>query len=201
MAIDLRAVQSAYRRGPPGPGFYGVPSREERIAESERVLVRLCEQSGNDPKNEGLGEHGALIGGRDKPTRVMLGNSRPFEHYCSPRLAPATWFQIARSAEPITPRDANLKRLDLAIKSYLAGTPRNSRPSPAELYAAFFTERPSDLERFWLHSILSCVTVSELRRIILLDGLPRHIVVSALHRAGVLRHDLSNWLNQFACQP
>ena len=201
MAIDLDAVRSAYRGETLGPDFNCVPSREERIAESERVFVRLCENSDQDPEAEGLGYHGALIGGHGKPTRVIVGNSRPFENYCRPRLAPEAWFRHRGDVQPHGQKDVAHKHLSLAIASHLAGTPNESRPTPAELREAFLAEKPTEMERFWLYSILCCASVHELRKIIFFEGMPLHVVVRAIHSVGVLRHDLTNWLNQFANRP
>ena len=50
------------------------------MAEAERRFVRLCLERGGDPKAEGLGEHGALIGGPGKPVRLHMGSSRRFHH-------------------------------------------------------------------------------------------------------------------------
>ena len=72
---------------------------------------------------------------------------------------------------------------------------------PAQLYDAFWADRPSELERFWLYSVLSCASVAELSRIIYLEGLPLRAVDGAQHQVVVLRHDLTNWLNQFTNCP
>lgn len=201
MAIDFDKVRSAYLSGPPSDEFTHVPSREERIAESERVLVRLCLEAGKSPEDEGLGEYGALIGGPDRPARVLVGNSRPFEQYCAPRLAPTSWFLHEHGLRTSGLNDPGHHSLASAIASHMAGTPQESRPTAAQLYDAIWAEQPGELERFWLYSLLSCATVAELRRIIYLEGLPLCVVVGALHRVGVLRHDLTNWLNQFASRP
>ena len=68
MAVDVEAVRYAYFNPPPEDGFHDVPTLEERLADGERELVRLCLKYGGDPAAERLGIHGALIGGPDKPT-------------------------------------------------------------------------------------------------------------------------------------
>ena len=92
MAVDVEAVRFAYRNPRPDSGFRGVPTREEQLAEAERELTRLCLANGGDPVAEGLGEHGSLIGGRNKPLRLLIGNARPLEEYARPVLAPPGWF-------------------------------------------------------------------------------------------------------------
>ncbi len=201
MGIDLQAVRRAYREGPPPAGFHGVPTREQRIAESERVLVRYCVESGRDPEQEGLGPHGTLIGGRGKRPRVHRNSSRPFENYCRPVLAPVSCFLHPGGCRTSGLRDAEHVRLRQAVASYMAGTPRASRPSGAQLYAAFLEERPGALERFWLRSILCGASVRELRDILCFEGLPLYAMVRAAHLSGARTHRLCDWLNRFAEQP
>ncbi len=201
MTVDLEAVRRAYLEGPPPPGFHGIPSREQRIAESERALVRYCVEAGRDPEKEGLGIHGSLIGGSDKPTRVHSNSSRPFENFCRPVLAPVTWFLHAGGCRTSGRQDDGHLRLRHAIASYMAGVPRESRPSGAELHSAFLKEFPGELERFWLHSILSCASIRELRNILYFEGLPLYALVRAAHVSGAISHHLCDWLNQFAQRP
>ena len=201
MGIDLERVRKAYHEGPPPPGFNGIPTREQRIAESERTLVRYCEEAGRDPKEEGLGVHGSLIGGPGKPIRVHSNSSRRFENFCRPVLAPVAWFMHEGGCRTSGRSDNRHIRLGKAIASYMAGMPRESRPSGAELHAAFLMETPGELERYWLHSVLSCASVRELRNIVYYEGLPLYALVRAAHVTGAVSHRLCKWLNQFAEQP
>ena len=200
MTVDLAAVRGAYRQGPPPPGFHGIPTREQRIAESERVLVRYCVEAGRNPEEEGLGIHGRLIGGPGKPARVHFG-SRPFENYCRPVLAPVSWFLHPGGRRTSGRSDPGHLRLRHAIASYMAGTPQVSRPAGAQLHAVFLKECPEGLERFWLHSVLSGASIRELRNILYFEGLPLYAMVRAAHLSGSLTHRLCNWLNQFAERP
>ena len=201
MGIDLEAVRRAYRNGPPAPGFHGIPTREQRIAESERVLVRYCVEAGRDPREEGLGRHGALIGGPGKPSRVLRNSSRRFENYCQPVLAPVSWFLHPGGRRTSGRSDPGHLRLRHAVASCMAGTPRESRPSGAQLHAAFLNESPDWMERFWLRSILSCASIRELRNILYFEGLPLYALVRAAHVSEAISHRLCNWLNQFAARP
>ena len=201
MTVDLASrTQGVIGRGPAPPGFHGIPTREQRIAESERVLVRYCVESRRDPEQEGLGIHGRLIGGHGKPTRVHYG-SRPFENYCRPVLAPVSWFLHPGGRRTSGRSDAGHLRLRHAIASCMAGTPQVSRPSGAQLHAVFLKECPEELERFWLHSVLSGASIRELRNILYFEGLPLYVIVRAVHLSGSLTHRLCNWLNQFAVDP
>ena len=69
--IDFEAVRHAYR-SPPPPNDH-VPTIEERIAAYEHQRVRQAQELGLDPRVEGLGEHGSLIGGPGKPPTRFEG--------------------------------------------------------------------------------------------------------------------------------
>lgn len=200
MAVDVEAVRYAYFNPPPEDGFHDVPTLEERLADGERELVRLCRKYGGDPAAERLGVHGALIGGPDKRTHILTG-SRSLEDYARPRLAPPAWFNHAGGRATSGRRDSEHSRLRQAIGAYLAGTPVESRPTPAELYDALTGERHDEMQRFWLHSVISCASVPELREMMFDEGISRHDLVRAIHAAGAVRHGLAQWLNQFACRP
>ena len=163
--------------------------------------MRLCLERGGDPKAEGLGEHGALIGGPGKPVRLHMGSSRRFHHYARPRLAPLNWFSRPAVRAGNGRQDSEHVWMHGVVMSYMAGVPKKSRPSAQQIYDTFHKEQPDELERFWLYSVLSCVTLLELRRMMYAEGLSIRTVVGALHASGVLRHDQCRWANQFAEKP
>ena len=200
MSADVEAVRHAYFHPPPEGPFRDIPTHEEQLAEGERKLVRLCIDAGGDPVAEGLGEHGALIGGPERPMRLLTG-SRPLEDYARPRLAPAAWFNNPQGRAKSGRRDPDHQRMRAAIASHMAGTPAESRPTPAQLYQSFVTERPDEMQRFWLHAVISCASIRELREMMFHEGLSRHDLVRAIHSAGAVRHGLARWLNQFASRP
>ena len=199
MALDLEAVRAAYTSGPAGDEFFHVPTREERVAESERELFRLCVESGRDPVAECLGPHGALIGGSGKPGRTRSLVSRLAEDYAPVRLAPPSWFGHDRPTA--MSEDAGRETLAMLVASYMAGVPKEGRPTPEQLRQAFDADPPSDIERFWLHEILACGSIRELRAVIQETGMSLGAFVRALHNADVQRHDVANWMNQFAVAP
>lgn len=193
MAIDREAVRRAYF-APPDEEFRSVPTREERMAAGERLCVQRCIERGGDPAAEGLGEHGALIGGPGKPPRIRIGHVLPLEDLAPPRLAPPSWFHDGPS-KPIDPSHPHLR---LAIAGHMAGVPRESRPSPEELFGAFTSAAPDEMQRFWLHAVLASAPIPELRRIMLREGISRRDMVRAMHEVGAVRRDTTPWLNQFA---
>ncbi len=196
---DLRAVRAAYAAGPPGEAFAGVPTREERVAESERALLGLCVAGGRDPAAARLGPHGALLGGPGQAGRCRSPASRLAEDYAPVRLAPPAWFSHDRPAEGA--QDAGRGILAMLVAAHMAGVPRADRPTPDALRRAFDADPPSPLERFWLHEVLACGTVRELRALIQETGMPLGTFVRGLHAAGVRRHDVADWINQFAVEP
>ncbi len=199
MALDLEALRKAYWSGPPGPAFDRVSTREERIANGMRILIDRCRKVGIPPERYGLGEHGALIGGPGKPCTRSPDNSRPMENHCEPRLAPPEWFAHDKGGQP-RHREGD-ERLSSLIASYLAGMPLESKPSSEELRGALQARHLNALEQFWLHEVLSCATIPELRFVIQAEGLPFGQFVRCLHNAGVRRHDVTDWMNQFAVKP
>ena len=133
MAVDIEAVRFAYFNPPPDDVFDGVPTIEEQLAEAERRLVRLCIEDGGDPVAEALGEHGSLIGGPDKPLRLLIDHARPLEEYARPRLAPPAWFDHPQGKATSGLHDPEHMHLRMAIASHMAGTPHKSRPTPEQL--------------------------------------------------------------------
>ena len=191
MTIDQEALREAYFNPPDEGEFRDIPTREDYMAEAERRFVNLCLERGGDPKAEGLGKHGALIGGPDKPVRLHTGGSRRFHHYARPRLAPLNWFDRPAVRTGNGRQDPEHVWLQGLVMSYMAGVPKESRPSGQQIHDAFHKEQPDELERFWLYSVLSCATLLELRRMMYAEGLSIRTVVGALHVSGVLRHDQS----------
>ncbi|MYF50365.1 MAG: hypothetical protein F4220_09475 [Gammaproteobacteria bacterium] len=199
MALDLEAVRAAYAAGPPSDEFVRVPTREERVAESEHELVRLCIEGGRDPAAERLGQHGALIGGPGKPGRTRSLVSRLAEDYAPVRLAPPSWF--GHDKPTAMSEDAGHGILAMLVASHMAGVPKEGRPTPEQMRQAFDADPPSEIERFWLHEVLACGSIRELRGLIQETGMPLGAFVRALHNADVRRHDVANWMNQFAVAP
>ncbi len=199
MALDLDAVRAAYAAGPSSDKFVRVPTREERVAESERELFRLCIEGGRDPEAECLGQHGALIGGSSKPGRTRSLVSRLAEDYAPVRLAPPSWF--GHNTPTAMSEDGGRGILAMLVASYMAGAPKEDRPTPEQMRQAFYADPPSGIERFWLHEILACARIRELRSVIQETGMSLGVFVRSLHNADVRRHDLANWMNQFAVAP
>ena len=68
--IDYDLVRTYYF-DPPAPHPHRVPSDEELIARYERRRFDDCILRGGDPKAEGLGPHGSMIGGPGKNAGIL----------------------------------------------------------------------------------------------------------------------------------
>ena len=67
MGIDLSAVRAAYYGEPLQEPLDRVPTAAELLAEYERICVWAASETGRDPGELGIREHGSLIGGPDNP--------------------------------------------------------------------------------------------------------------------------------------
>ncbi len=104
--LDLAKVRRLYFNPPPDDPERE-PTREELWARAESRAVEACLRWGGDPKAEGLGEHGALIGGRGKPLRRLTSNP---ERSLRRRPLPLAWFDTprARARPPELRRDPTI---------------------------------------------------------------------------------------------
>ena len=201
--LDRDKLRAAYFDGPMGDEFTHVPTREERLAEAERFFVKCCLKRGGDPKAEGLGEHGALIGGPGKPPRIFTNLWRPLENYAKPRLAPVSWFEHeALKVCASGCKDPDHKFLDNVLGMSLSGTPKESRPTAEQFLACFGPgkDKLMGLDWHWAHEFFGN-SIGDIRRVRFLEGIPFPDLVRAVHASTSVRHPLADWLNQFAQSP
>ncbi|MDE3262637.1 MAG: hypothetical protein OYL41_11715 [Acidobacteriota bacterium] len=101
--LDVVKIRHFYFHPPPDdPEHESTP--EELWASAERQEVEECLLRGGDPRAEGLGEHGSLIGGPVKPARCfgfnpekrLPRNPLPLSRFDHPR---------ARATPPATPEN------------------------------------------------------------------------------------------------
>ena len=170
---------------------------EELWAAAEREAVEGCLLRAGDPKAEGLGEHGSLIGGPEKPARCLGFNP---EKRLPRNPLPLSWFDHPRAhATPSTsPENPDLFFAGLSA-GYLAGYP--NRPDGAALGRIFRATDLTPVERDQLWHIFACIHAKNLGRLLARGGLSVHQVARAIHLSHVRFGNVVAWINQFAARP
>ena len=196
--LDIQDIRRAYFNPPPDDLDRPL-TREEHIARRERDAVEACVAAGGDPRAEGLGEHGSLIGGPDKPLRTSITAQRL--EYAGPWTPlPLVWFThpratMRRPGHP--PTDHAL--LTLLIGAHLAGFP--DRPTADELAAILRSDAPSPRDRSILYHVLGCIHPWDLSGLLHEEHLSVYELARAIHFSGIRRPQVIDWLHMFAVPP
>jgi len=194
--LDVVKIRHFYFHPPPDdPEHESTP--EELWASAERQEVEECLLRGGDPRAEGLGEHGSLIGGPVKPARCfgfnpekrLPRNPLPLSCFDHPR---------ARATPPATPENPDLFFGGLCA-SYLAGDP--NRPHGAARGRMFRTADLTPVERDQLWHICACIHTKNLVRLLARGGLSIYQVARAIHLSHARFGNVAAWINQFAARP
>lgn len=196
--LDIQKIRDAYFNPPPDDLDRPL-TREEHIASHEQRAVTACLAAGGDPRAQGLGEHGSLIGGPGKPLQTSITDQR-LEYAAPWSPLPLTWFTHARA---ITPRPggppADHGLLALLIGAHLAGFP--NRPTPDELAAIFRSDAPTPRERSILYHVLGCIHPWDLSGLLYEERLSVYELARAIHFSGIRRPRVIDWLHMFASRP
>ena len=219
--IDYNLVRIYYHHPPPSHPER-LPSDEELLARYERRRYDDCILRGGDPRAEGLGPHGSMIGGPGKPTTVF--HTHPTRTTLLDPL-PLAWWDYPRAKLRILPPGGHP-----AAHAYLAGLAGAhlagvlNRPSGARLdlpippTQLLRSPHPPDSDIDILRHLFGAIAAPcdqfhlrpSRRRMIqaapsgpepggdltLRDGTPR-----ALHATRIRRPDLVRWINRFARPP
>ncbi len=196
--LDIARLRHAYFNPPPAdPGR--LLTREEHIARHERRVVAAWLAGGGDPGAAGLGEHGSLIGGPDKPLRTSNLDCPP--EYRAARIPlPLSWFTHPEARTPPpggAPQDHPV--LDALIADHLAGYP--NRPSGSELARIFRSATPTERECSILYHVLGCIRSWDLTRLLSRERLSVFELARAIHFSGIRRPQVIDWLHMFAAPP
>ncbi len=196
--LDLEQVRRAYFHPPPDEHLRPA-TREEHIARQERNAVRRCLAAGRDPRAEGLGEHGSLIGGPGKPLRFASHDAKL--EYAPPWTPlPLSWFSYPRAlVRPPGRPPADHPLLTLLIGTHLAGYP--DRPTAQELARIFRTDDPSARDRSILYHVLGCIDPWHLPRLLFDERLSIFELARAIHLSCIRRPQVIDWLHMFARRP
>ncbi len=197
--LDIAKIRRLYFNPPPGgPG--PAPSREELYARAERRAVEACVLTGGDPRELGLGEHGALIGGPDKPPRHFSRDPDFTRRSRTP--LPLSWFGHPRArSTPDPPPSAEEARAFFAHLSggHLAGYP--NRPSGVELSRTFRAARLTRVQRDQVWHVFACIHPWDLPGLLYPGGMSLYEVARAIHLSKTFRPHVIAWLNLFGAPP
>lgn len=196
--IDYDLVR-AYYFDPPPRDPERVPSDEELIARHERRRYEDCILRFGDPVAEGLGPHGSMIGGPDKPTTVHYERA---ERTTLLDPLPLSWWDYPWARRAILPpggeRAAHAFLADVA-GIHLAGV--LNRPSGPRLARLFRSPALLDADRAVLRHLFGAITAPRFYRLRTDGGVSLYEMARALHATRTRRADLVRWINRFAVRP
>ncbi len=199
MGFDVAKVREWYFNPRPLDDPPRIPSREEFAARYERWRVEDCLLRGGDPKAEGLGEHGSLIGGLGKP--VTLFRVRPSDFLgCHP--LPLAWYDYPSARLPWPPRagrEATRARFRWFSAKHLADI--ENRPSGTETERRFRAETLTRGEAADLARIFLCLRPRDLSWLVGGSGLSVHELARAAHNSGTRRTWVALFLSSYAIPP
>ena len=189
----------AYYFDPPPPDPEHQPSDEELIARYERQRYDQCVRLGGDPIAAGLGPHGSLIGGPDKPLTIHPCRA---EHAVPFSPLPLSWWDYPYARRRFLPsggeRAAHAYLGDMS-GLYLAGIA--NRPSGPRLAEMFRSPAPSEPDLAILTHLLSAISEVSFYRLNSRGGVALYELARALHRTRVRRNPLVRWINRRAIRP
>ena len=196
--LDFDQVRAFYF-APPPPDPGRIPTREELTARFERDRVEQCLLRGGDPRAEGLGPHGSLVGGPGKPLTVH--HVRP-EFHAKLRPLPLAWFDRprchTRNYPPGGRREADLFFRALA-HSYFAGTA--DPPSGPTLLRTFREPSLEGRPHTHLRHLFDSIRGFDLNPLVASAGLTIYEIARAIHLTRIRHADIVTWINQFAARP
>lgn len=193
--IDFEAVRHAYHSPPPSNDH--VPTIEERIAAYEHQRVRQAQELGLDPRVEGVGEHGSLIGGPGKPPTRFEGGRRAEDMVRTPPM-PLSWFAHDNAKHRSLCTDAH-KYLDTLSADHLAGY--QPRPDGRTLDRLLRAKRLSEQQAHLVEQLIARLRMVEMAGLLSRAGLTIYEIARAMHLSGSSTPAKTHWINQFACRP
>ncbi len=203
MPIDFDSVRTAFY-GPPLPSPPDhLPTREELLAEHQRICLQANRKPGVNRAARAIGEQGSLIGGPGKPL-TFLGRRveyllrlepMPLEWFDYPE-ARTVWFQPAD--EDTTVRD-RIEFLEEVIAIQLAGYP--NRPT-AHQFARWILSPASSSPRIGaLYNIFETIRPGHCAQMLSRGHFTLFEVARAIILSEARAPELIAWLHQFAVDP
>ena len=195
--LDIPKIREIYSTPPTSAGEH-FPSREELYARIEQRDVENCILSGGNPREWGLGKHGALIGGAGKPPRHFSTDPEFAIPYRTP--LPLAWFEHPKAlAAPPTPPDQVSAFFAHLSGGHLAGYPY--RPTGTQLAWIFRSSRPTAIERDQVRHVFACIHPWDLPGLLWSGGMSVYEVARAIHLCTTRRQDVIAWINLFGVPP
>ena len=193
--IDFEAVPRAYHSPPPVDDH--VPTIEERSAAFERQRVQQARESGIDPRAEGMGEGGSLIGGHGKrPTRFEGG--RRAEDWC-------VWPQCPSRGSPTPTRTdetpAPRRTATLTFSPPTTSPGHDPRPDGRTLHRLLGAEQLNAREAHLIEQFLARLRMIEMAGLLSRAGLTVYEIARAMHISASKTPAKTHWVNQFAARP
>ena len=203
MPIDFDAVRKAFY-GPPLPSpLQQLPTREEILAEHQRICLQVTRELGVDPSPAAIGEHGSLIGGIGRPLTVI---ARPIGKLLRLGPMPLEWFDHPRArrtwnggVDDSAAFRERIEFLEQVIRSHLAGFP--NPPTASEL--ASWIECPVSLPRGAgaLYNIFENISPGQCARMLSKGHFSVYEVARVIIHSEARSPELIAWLHQFAVDP
>ncbi|MDE0106777.1 MAG: hypothetical protein OXN96_03155 [Bryobacterales bacterium] len=203
MPIDYDAVRKAFYGSPlPSPPQH-LPTREEILAEHQRICLQVTDDLGVDPSTAAVGEYGSLIGGTGKPLTVI---ARPIGRLLRLEPMPLEWFDHPRARRAWNGGVADtaalherIEFLEQVIRSHLAGFP--DPPTATEL--ASWIECPASLPRGAgaVYNIFENIPPGQCARMLSKGHFSVYEVARVIIHSEARSPELIAWLHQFAVDP
>ena len=203
MPIDFDAVRKAFHGPPLASPPDHLPTREEVLAEHQRICLQVNTDLGIDPAVHAIGEQGSLIGGPGKPLTLI---GRPVEHLLRLEPMPLEWFDYAEARTVwFQPPDLDttvrerIEFLKEVIAIQLAGYP--NRPTAREL--AFWIRSPaSSSPRIGaLYNIFETIRPGRCAQMLSRGHFSLYEVARIIILSEARAPELISWLHQFAVDP
>ena len=196
--LDFDQVRAFYFDPPPADPER-TPTREELTARFERDRVEECLLRGGDPRAEGLGSHGSLVGGHGKPLTVH--HVRPEVHARLHPL-PLPRFDCPRCHARVFPpggrQEAELFFRALAHSCFAGAA---DPPSGPTLRRHLRTAALAGTAYARVRHLFASIRGFDLNPLLASGGLTIYELARAIHLTRIRRADIVFWINQFAGGP
>ena len=197
MSLDFDAVREAYFDKPLASPPDHLPTREELLAQRERIRLKCTLEAGLDPALEGVGEHGSLIGGPGKPLTIV---GRQAHLLLRIEPMPLEWFDHPGARRCWRgPAQDESDFLAMLISRHLAGFP--DPPTDRELARWLRSANCFPRKKAVFYDIFEAIRPGDLPKLLSRAHISVYEVARAIHISGARAPGTVRWLHQFAVDP